>query len=96
MALNSDGKFEGNMTFAFKSGMRNLANFHQSMLGSLNIGTFMVTFYPKQKMYELKINRPILCYDYEKFHAKFDGNMTCAFKKDLRTLAIFNRGCSEV
>ena len=32
MALNIDAKFEGKMTCAFKNDMRNLANFHQSML----------------------------------------------------------------
>ena len=47
MALNIDAKFEGKITCAFKSEMRNLANFHQSMFGSLNIGTLMGSFYPK-------------------------------------------------
>ena len=28
MALKIDGKFEGNLTCAFKYGIRNLANFH--------------------------------------------------------------------
>ena len=30
MALKTDAKFEGKLTFAFKNDMRNLANFHQS------------------------------------------------------------------
>ena len=47
MALNIDTKFEGKMTCSFKNDMRNLANFHQSMLGSLKIGTLMWSFYPK-------------------------------------------------
>ena len=62
MALNIDAKFEGKMTFAFKNDMRNLANFHQSMFGSLKIGSLMVSFYPKQKMHELKIYRGVLCH----------------------------------
>ena len=53
------------MTCAFKTDMRNLANFHQSMFGSLKIGTLMGSFYPKYKMYELKLYRGILCPDNE-------------------------------
>ena len=34
-------KFEGKLTCAFKNGMRNLANFHQSTFESLKIGTLM-------------------------------------------------------
>ena len=47
MALNTDAKFEGKMTCAFKNNMRNIANFYQSMLGSLKLGTLMGSFYPK-------------------------------------------------
>ena len=65
MELNIDAKFEGKMTCAFKNDMRNLANFHQSMFGSLKIGTLMGSFYPNQKMYELKIYRGVLCHDNE-------------------------------
>ena len=65
MTLNIDAKFEGKLTCAFKNDMRNLANFHQSMFGSLKIGTLMGSFYPKQKMYGLKIYRGILCHENE-------------------------------
>ena len=65
MALKIDAKFEGKLTCAFKNDMRNLANFHQSMFESLKIGTLMGSFYPKQKMYELKIYRGVLCHDNE-------------------------------
>ena len=57
MALNIDAKFEQKMTCAFKNDIRNLANFHQSMFGSLKIVTLIGPFYPKWKMYELKIYR---------------------------------------
>ena len=66
MALNIDATFEGKLTYAFKNDMRNLANFHQSMFESLKIGTFMGSFYPKWKIYELKIYRGVLCHDNEK------------------------------
>ena len=59
MALNINAKFEGEMTCAFKNDMRNLANFHQNMFKNLKIGTLMGSFYPKQKMYELKSYRGV-------------------------------------
>ena len=63
MAPNTDAKFEGKMTCTIKNDMRNLANFHESMFGSLKIETLVGSFYPKQKMYELKIYRGVLCHD---------------------------------
>ena len=65
MALNTDAKFEGKMTCAFKNDMRNLAHFHQSMFGSLKIGTLTGSFYPIQKMYGLKIYRGVFCHENE-------------------------------
>ena len=65
MALIIDATFEGKLTCAFKNDMRNLANFHHSMFESLKIGTLMGSFYSKQKMYELKIYRGVLCHDNE-------------------------------
>ena len=65
MALNIDAKFEGKLTCAFKNDMRNLANFHQSMFESLKILTSIGSFYPKQNIYELKINRKFMCHDNE-------------------------------
>ena len=65
MALNIDATFEGKLTCAFKNDMRNLANFHQSMFGSLKIGTLTESFYPKQKMYELNIYMGVLCHNNE-------------------------------
>ena len=68
IALNIDAKYEGKLTCAFKNDIRNLANFHQSMFGSLKIETLMGSFfYPKQKMHELKIYRGVLCHDNEEW-----------------------------
>ena len=47
MALNIDATYEGKLTYAFKSNMRNLANFNQGMFESLKFGTLMGFFYPK-------------------------------------------------
>ena len=63
MTLKIGATFEGKLTSTFKNDMRNLANFHQSMFESLKIETLMGSFYPKQKMYELKIYRGNLCHD---------------------------------
>ena len=63
MALNIDAKFEGKLTCAFKTGTRDLANLHQSTSESLKIGTFIGSFYPKQKMQDLKIYRGLMCHD---------------------------------
>ena len=63
MALDIGVKFEGKLTCASKNDMRNLANFHQCLFKSLKIGTFIELFYPKQKMYELKIYRGVMCHD---------------------------------
>ena len=65
MALNTDAKFEGKMTCAIKNDIRNLANIHQNMFESVKIGTLMGSFYPKKKIYELKIYRGVLCHGNE-------------------------------
>ena len=65
MALNIDAKLEEKLTCAFKNDMMNLANFHQSTFKRVTIGTFIGSFYPKQKMYELKIQRGVMCHDNE-------------------------------
>ena len=64
MALESDTKFEERLTCGLEYNMRNLANFHQGTwkLGP-KIGTFIGYFYPKCKMYRLKIHRGVMCYD---------------------------------
>ena len=57
MTLESDAKFEEKVTCGLENDMRNLGNFHQSTFESLNIGNFIGSFYPKKKLYELKIYR---------------------------------------
>ena len=65
MALNSDATFKRKLSCAFKNDIRNLAHFHQSTFESLKIGTLMRSFYPKYKMYELKIYRGVLYHENE-------------------------------
>ena len=61
IALNIDAKFEGKMTCAFKTDMRNLANFHQSMFETPKIGIL------SKVEIELKIYRGVLCHDNEEW-----------------------------
>ena len=65
MALKIDTKFEGKLTSASKNDMKNLENFHQSTFESLKIWIFIGFFYPKHKMYELKIYRGVMCHENE-------------------------------
>ena len=57
MTLECDAKFEENLTCGLENDMRNLANFDPRAHKIFKIGTFIVSFYPKQKMYDLKIYR---------------------------------------
>ena len=47
VALNIVATFEGKLSCVFKNDMRNEANFHDTMSGSLKIGTLMGSFYSK-------------------------------------------------
>ena len=88
MALKIDATFEGKLTSALKNDMRNLANFHHSMLESLKIMTLTGYFYLKQKMYKLKIYREVLRHG--KNNVKFERELTCQLKIDLRNLTNFD------
>ena len=65
MALNIAVKFERKLTCAFKDDMKNFANFHQSMFESLKVEIFIGYFYPKCKIYELKVYRGVMCHENE-------------------------------
>ena len=86
MALNLDAKFEGKLTCALKTDMRNLENFHQSMFESLKTWIFIGSFYPKQKLQfigELYVTTM-------KNDAKFEEDLTGHFKSDMRNLTNFD------
>ena len=65
MTLKGDAKFEEKLTCGVENDMRNMANF-TGALESLKIGTFMGSFTPKQKKYELKNYRGVMCHNNEK------------------------------
>ena len=66
-SLKIDATLDRKLTLAFKNDMRNLGNLHQSMSASLKIRTLMGYIYPKQKIYELKIYRGVLCHGNEEW-----------------------------
>ena len=86
MAFNIDTKFEEKMTCASKNVMRNLEIFNRA-LESLQNGTLMASFCLKLKMYELKINRRVMCL---KNDAKIEEELTCQFKINMRNLTNFD------
>ena len=60
-------------------------------LKSFKIGNLMGSFYPKQKMCELKIYRGVLCHDDEEWWRRIDGEeLTCRFKINMRNLTNFD------
>ena len=63
MTLECEEKFDEKLTCGLENDLRNLANVYQNMFESLKIGTLMGSFYPKQKMYELKTYREVVHYD---------------------------------
>ena len=89
MALNIDAKFEGKMTCAFKNDMRNLANFHQSMFESLKLGLWWDPFIQSRKCMSLKFTGEF-CVMTMKNDAKFEEELTCQFKIDMRNLTNFD------
>ena len=61
MALENEAKFKEKPTCGLKNDRSNLTIFLRA-LKSLKIATFIRSFYPKYKMYELKIYKGVMCY----------------------------------
>ena len=88
IALNIDAKSEGKMACAFKNDMRNLANFHQSMFETPEIGILRGSFYQKSKL-SLKFTGNF-CVMAMRSDAKFEEELTCQFKSDIKDMTNFN------
>ena len=65
MELDIDATFDGKVTCSVKNDMKNLAIFHQIMLKSLKRWTLVWSYYSKEKVFELKIDRGVLGHDSE-------------------------------
>ena len=89
MSLECDARFEEKLTCDLEDDMRNLENFRQSTR-SLKIGTFVGSFYTKQKTCELKYQWGVMCQTM-KNDSKFEKELTCQFKFDPRNLTNFDR-----
>ena len=89
MALNIDAKFEGKLTWAFKNDMANLANFHQSMFRSLKIGSLRGPFIQSRKCMSLKFTEEF-CVKTVKNDAKFEEELACQFKINIRNVTNFD------
>ena len=85
MALNTDAKFDGKLTCAFKNGMRNLANFDQSTFESLKIRLWWDLFVQSRKCTSLKFTGEF-CVMKMKNDTKFERGLTFQFKIDMRNL----------
>ena len=83
MALKIDTKFEG------KLGLPKMTwgiwQMFTRALESLKIGTMMASFCQKLKMYELKIYRGIMSWQWRMMQ-KLKRNWLCQFKNDMRNL----------
>ena len=80
MALKTDAKFEGKLTFVFKNDMMNLANFHQSLFESLKL--LLSPFIQSRKFMSLKFTGE-LCAMTIKNDEKFEQELTCQFRRNL-------------
>ena len=65
--------------------MANLANFHQSMFRSLKIGSLRGPFIQSRKCMSLKFTEEF-CVMTMKNDAKFEEELMCQFKIDIRNL----------
>ena len=79
--MKSDAKFEEKLTLGSKNDVRNLVNFNASCGKSQNLHFDVLL------LFEPKKYRGGMCH---KNDAKFEEELTCALKNDMRNLASFN------
>ena len=89
MTLKSDAKFEEKLTCGLENDMRNLVNFHQSTWKCQNWGFDEILLSKSRKCMSLKFAEE-LCVMTIKNDIKFDDELTCHFKIDMRCLTNFD------
>ena len=89
MTLECDAKFEEKLTCGLENYMRNLANFQQSTKKSQILGLSLSPFIQSRKYMSLKLTGE-LCVMTMKNDAKFEKELTCQFKIDIRKLKHFD------
>ena len=88
MTLKSDAKFEEKLTCGLENDMRNMANFHQSNWKSQNWD--IDGLIKSKKSMSLKSTEELSVMTM-KNDAKFEEQLTCHFKVDMRNLTNFNQ-----
>ena len=90
MTMKNNAKFEEELTFHFKTDMRNLTNFDSSTRKSEKIAFELA---PLTKVYNVctKKSTEELYLMELMIDAKFKGKVSCAFKNDMRNLANLHR-----
>ena len=88
MTLKIDAKFKRKLTCAFKNDTWNLVNFNIA-IKSLKIGTLMGSTHPSRKCMSLKFTGE-LCVMIMKNDARFEEEITCQFKIDMRNSPNFD------
>ena len=89
MTLECDAKFEEKLTCGLKNDMRNLSIFHQSTQKFSKFGLSLDPFIQSRKCMNLKL-RGAFCVIKMKNDAKFEIELTCNFKIDMRNLTNFD------
>ena len=87
MTMKNNAKFEEELTFHFKTDMRNLTNFDSSTRKSKKIALWLA---PLTKVYNVWAKRGTgeLCLIALKIDAKYKGKVTCAIKNDIWQICI--------
>ena len=85
--LESDTKFDEQVTFGFENDMKNLANFQKSTQVS-KLRLLLGPFIQSKKCMTLKFTGE-LCIMTIKNDAKFEEELTCQFKADMKNLTNF-------
>ena len=89
MPLECDAKFEEKLTCGLENDRRNLANFHQGTRNSQNWKFHWILLYKIEKCAILKLKGELYVVTM-KSDAKFEMELTCHFRIDMRNLINFD------
>ena len=89
MTLKKDARFEEKLTCGLENNIRHLTNFHQSTWKISKLGLCWGPFIQSRKCMSLKFTGE-LCVMTKKNDGKFDKDMTCPFKTEIRNLTNFD------
>ena len=89
MTVKKDAKFEERLTFGWETDMRNMTNFYQSTWKSKKLGLWWDSLFESRKCTSLKFTEK-LCVMTMENDAKFEEELTCCFKTDMRDLTKFD------